>query len=66
MLTKEGENDPSVLPAILIEYVQWCNIFLANLIGIIRSVVLFLDTRDPSRACLVLAISTSLSVTRVF
>jgi hypothetical protein len=63
MLTKEGENDPSIPPAILIEYVQWCNIFLANLFG---SDVLFLDTRDSGRACLVLAISTSLSVARVF
>jgi len=43
--TKEGENDPCIPPAILIDHVQWRYIFFADL---------------------VLAISTSLGVARVF
>jgi hypothetical protein len=31
ILTKEGENDPCIPPAILIEHVQWRYIFFADL-----------------------------------
>ncbi len=33
MLTNEGENDPGILPAIFVEYIQRRNIFFADLFG---------------------------------
>ena len=65
MLTEEGKNDPSVPPAILIEHVQRCHIFLANLFGIIDQFYCFEPPEIRSQVYLVLAISTRLGVARV-
>ena len=44
ILTKEGENDQCIPPAILIEHVQWRCIFFADLFSFIRLAIFCLDT----------------------
>jgi hypothetical protein len=66
ILTKEGENDPCIPPAILIDHVQWRYIFFADLFSLLDQSYFVLAQTSRSQACLVLAISTSLGVARVF
>ncbi len=47
ILTEEGENDPSIPPAILVEHVQWRYVFFTNLFSVVDQLYYFFDTRNP-------------------